>query len=431
MSLNYLATRFTCSWPWTHRHAAVRWPAGLRLRRSVRKAGPRRHPDHFRVGGLDRRDRVAAAPGHQRRRLAVLRRLPAEAAAEEGRSAAAARAGRRHAALPPVCRVHRRLQHLVRPGLLRAGNRHHPDATGRDARLRPLHPGDRRSRTLARDASTSSTTARLSSTSARSRCASTSRRSSRTSISTPAPTGSPSPRTSVKRLVHSGIDEVTFSIDGARAGELRQIPAARRLREGDPQPAASRRRKNATPAATCRSSTGATSSSRTTTRTRRWTSRASWPRSIGVDRLCWELTDHPEDMFSRRFVPGHAGAGRRSRHHIWDANNLGNAIPGATPRAEITVGGTLPGAADHRAARTQDDDQDAWCATRSTRAFPAQASYGRRLVRLGAQLCDAVRRGDQPGLRARLAAGQPRVQATALEVRDDDHAAGDSRGATR
>src|SRR6185436_17136527 len=25
---------------------------------------------------------------------------------------------------------------------------------------------------------------------------------------------------------------------------------------------------------------------------------------IGVDRLSWEITDHPENMFSRRFVPG-------------------------------------------------------------------------------------------------------------------------------
>ena len=29
---------------------------------------------------------------------------------------------------------------------------------------------------------------------------------------------------------------------------------------------------------------------------------------IGVDRLCWEITDHPEDGYSRRFVPGSARA---------------------------------------------------------------------------------------------------------------------------
>ncbi len=41
----------------------------------------------------------------------------------------------------------------------------------------------------------------------------------------------------------------------------------------------------------------------------------------------------------------------------------------------------------------------------STRPFPAQASYGRRLVRLGAQLCDRESQRDQSRLRARLAAG--------------------------
>ena len=61
-------------------------------------------------------------------------------------------------------------------------------------------------------------------------------------------------------------------------------------------------------------------------------SRASSPRDIGVDRLCWELTDHPENAYSRRFVPG-APDFDAIRHEIWDDNNLGNAIPGATPRA--------------------------------------------------------------------------------------------------
>ena len=55
---------------------------------------------------------------------------------------------------------------------------------------------------------------------------------------------------------------------------------------------------------------------------------------IGVDRLCWEITDHPEDSFSRRFAPGTPDY-EAIRHEIWDVNGLGNAIPGATPRARI------------------------------------------------------------------------------------------------
>ena len=62
---------------------------------------------------------------------------------------------------------------------------------------------------------------------------------------------------------------------------------------------------------------------------------------LGVDRLCWEITDHPEDSFSRRFAPGTPDH-ERIRYQIWDGNNLGNAIPGATPRAEIDVRTVLP-----------------------------------------------------------------------------------------
>jgi len=108
---------------------------------------------------------------------------------------------------------------------------------------------------------------------------------------------------------------------------------------------------------------------------------------IGVDRLCWELTDHPEDSYSRRFVPGSPDLAA-IRHEIWDDNNLGNAIPGATPRAKIDVRQLIPGvplvgrSGSTVTVRTR-------VRNLSTRAFPAQATYGRRLVRLGAQLCEA------------------------------------------
>jgi hypothetical protein len=110
---------------------------------------------------------------------------------------------------------------------------------------------------------------------------------------------------------------------------------------------------------------------------------------IGVDRLCWEITDHPENMFSRRFVRGTADYDA-IRHQIWDANNLGNAIPGATPRARIEIERSWFDAVAKRPLRARPGDALP-IATRitnlSTRPFPAQATYGRRLVRLGAQLC--------------------------------------------
>ncbi|MGH9147793.1 MAG: hypothetical protein ACRD1Q_13865, partial [Vicinamibacterales bacterium] len=118
---------------------------------------------------------------------------------------------------------------------------------------------------------------------------------------------------------------------------------------------------------------------------------------VGIDRLCWEITDHPEDSFSRRFVPGSPDYAT-IRHEIWDDNNLGNAIPGAMPRARIQVAGArsdnilghvaswLPRAPllgrSRRPLRIRTKVKNL-----SKRPFPATASYGRRLVRLGAQLC--------------------------------------------
>jgi hypothetical protein len=191
-----------------------------------------------------------------------------------------------------------------------------------------------------------------------------------------------------RRLVHSGIDEVTFSLDGAtpesyakyrqrgrfevalanlramadekrRAG--RDLPFLNwryilfKWNDSDEEMALARRLAD----------------------------------EIGVDRLCWEMTDHPETAYSRRFVPGSPDL-EAIRHEIWDDNNLGNAIPGATPSARIDVRAVVPGTTLPLFARA---GQPLRVRTRvrnlSTRPFPAQATYGRRLVRLGAQLCAA------------------------------------------
>jgi hypothetical protein len=190
----------------------------------------------------------------------------------------------------------------------------------------------------------------------------------------------------VKRLVHSGIDEVTFSIDGATPEsyvKYRQrgdfAKAIRNLRL-----AAQTKREAGrdVPFINWRYILFSHNDSDDEMNLAR-----QMAQDVGVDRLCWELTDHPEDMFSRRFLPG-TPALEAVKHQIWDANNLGNAVPGATPRAEISVGGTLPGL-PLIARRGRKTTVRASVRNTSTRPFPAQASYGRRLVRLGAQLCDA------------------------------------------
>ena len=190
----------------------------------------------------------------------------------------------------------------------------------------------------------------------------------------------------VRRLVRSGIDEVTFSIDGATPESY-----VKYRRRGDFDKAI----RNLRYAVDEKQSLGRdvpfinwryilfthNDSDREMQRAR------DLAAEIGVDRLCWELTDHPEDLFSRRFLPGTSEL-ERIRREVWDDNNLGNAIPGATPRAEIDVRGPIPFPGLPLIARHgRPLTLHATIHNASTRPFPAQASYGRRLVRLGAQLC--------------------------------------------
>jgi hypothetical protein len=201
----------------------------------------------------------------------------------------------------------------------------------------------------------------------------------------------------IRRLVRSGIDEVTFSIDGAtpdsyaayrRRGDFHK--AIRNLRlAADEKRAAGRD----LPFLNWRYILFTHNDSDDEMHQAR-----NMAEEIGVDRLCWELTDHPEDLFSKRFLPGSDDLAA-IRREVWDDNNLGNAIRGATPRAQIDVSqdgwrgavGALFSNTPVVAKAGRPIRISATVRNLSTRAFPAQASYGRRLVRLGAQLCDRDR----------------------------------------
>ncbi len=187
-----------------------------------------------------------------------------------------------------------------------------------------------------------------------------------------------------RRLVHSGIDEVTFSIDGAfpqsyaryrRRGRLDvALETMRTMAEEK------RRSGRDLPFINWRYILFKWNDS-----TEEMEHARGLAEELGADRLTWEITDHPESAFSRRFAPGtpdHAAI----RHEIWDDNNLGNAIPGATPRADIRLRTRVPGLPliGRRGARIR---LRASVRNLSSRPFRAQATYGRRLVRLGAQLC--------------------------------------------
>ncbi len=189
-----------------------------------------------------------------------------------------------------------------------------------------------------------------------------------------------------RRLVHSGIDEVTFSIDGATQASYEKYRQRGKfdLAIANLRAMADEKRRSGldVPFLNWRYILFCWNDSDEEMALARRIA-----TEIGVDRLCWELTDHPEDAYSRRFLNGTPDLDA-IRRETWDNNNLGNAIPGATPRAHIDVRALVPGlplfARAGRPFRVK-----ARIRNLSTRAFPAQASYGRRLVRLGAQLCAA------------------------------------------
>jgi Radical SAM superfamily/Iron-sulfur cluster-binding domain len=189
-----------------------------------------------------------------------------------------------------------------------------------------------------------------------------------------------------RRLVHSGIDEVTFSIDGAtqesyvkyrQRGRFDVAIQTLRTMAGEKRNAG-----RDLPFLNWRYILFTWNDSDAEMQQAR-----ALAADIGVDRLCWEITDHPEGAYSRRFAPGSVDLAA-IRKEIWDDNDLGNAIPGAMPRARIDVKTLVPGvplisrAGRPLQVRTRVHNL-------SARPFPAQATYGRRLVRLGAQLGDA------------------------------------------
>src|SRR5688572_20584936 len=192
-----------------------------------------------------------------------------------------------------------------------------------------------------------------------------------------------------RRLARSGIDEVTFSIDGATPETYVQYRQrgdfAKAIRNLTALCDEKRKHGLDVPFVNWRYILFSHSDSDQEMELAR-----TMAVEISVDRLSWEITDHPENMFSRRFVPGTPDFDR-IQYEIWDKTGLGNAIPGATPRARIDVGGTSWLDRIGNAALKATPGQPVEISTRvtnlSTRPFPAQATYGRRLVRLGAQLC--------------------------------------------
>src|SRR6478672_10973185 len=106
-----------------------------------------------------------------------------------------------------------------------------------------------------------------------------------------------------RRLARSGIDEVTFSIDGARQDTYVQYRQRGDFKKAIRNLSALVDEKRAigrdVPFVNWRYILFSHNDSDEEMDLARRTA-----AEIGVDRLCWEITDHPENMYSRRFLPG-------------------------------------------------------------------------------------------------------------------------------
>ena len=105
----------------------------------------------------------------------------------------------------------------------------------------------------------------------------------------------------------------------------------------------------------------------------------------GVDRFTWEITDHPEAGKSERYQIG-TPHWKKIIHEIWDTSGISNALKGKRFSARIKIPGALVRAVPKNSTpirvRVKNIGGARW---------PDRTSSGRRLIRLGAQLHDENR----------------------------------------
>lgn len=185
----------------------------------------------------------------------------------------------------------------------------------------------------------------------------------------------------IERLVASGLDEITFSVDGPdqetyaryrRGGDFRKVVdimsrfVVARNKLGREVPFINWRyilfKWNDT--------------SNKMDKTRKLA------RRIGVDRLTWEITDHPPAAASSRYQIG-TRDWRRIHHEIWDSSQIGNAIKGKRFRAKIRIP-----VKELRVEVGQPLGVKAIVKNSGGARWWQTTHSGRRIVRLGAQLHD-------------------------------------------
>jgi hypothetical protein len=189
----------------------------------------------------------------------------------------------------------------------------------------------------------------------------------------------------ITRLAESGIDEVTFSVDGAdqrtyaryrRGGDF-----ARLLKNMATLVGEKKRLGREVPFINWRYILFGWNDSPWHLRKAR-----RLAKKIGVDRLTWEITDHPAGAASSKYRIA-SPAWKKIYHEIWDSSQIGSALKGKRFIAAITVGPARLAARAGEPLRLQVDVKN-----RGGALWLQQAFSGRRLVRLGAQLHDRQKR---------------------------------------
>ncbi len=186
----------------------------------------------------------------------------------------------------------------------------------------------------------------------------------------------------MRRLVAAGLDEITFSVDGAD-----QKTYEKYRRGGDFAKALDimrtfvRLRNEAgreVPFINWRYILFNWNDSR-----RQMAKARRLAENVGVDRFNWEITDHPAAAKSERYQPGTA-AWRKIYYEIWDSSQIGSALRRKRYAADLRPRERLilqrAGEPVRTAVRVKNAGGAVWLST---------SFSGRRLVRLGAQLHDA------------------------------------------
>ena len=188
----------------------------------------------------------------------------------------------------------------------------------------------------------------------------------------------------IRRLVACGLDEITFSVDGPdqetyvqyrRGGDFNKILAImsrfveERNKVGWEVPFINWRyilfRWN--------------DSRRKMNRTRKLAAQ------IGVDRLSWEITDHPQPALSKKYQIG-TRHWKKIYDEIWDSSQIGNAVKSNRFLAKIKVLSVPIRSACHEAVIVKVKVKNSGGALWRKSTFS-----GRRIIRLGAQLFDKER----------------------------------------